>query len=624
MSDDSFDNPFDDPELRAFMRANRIVHAPGMAAKTLADMAPLLADDGIDLDNLHEDDLDRFNEALARAAERYNLELFTPVGRERTLALDVLRQVALALARDDAPAARAALATVHPEPTDVTPAASHVIGAGVGLLDTWHTHPVLREWMRGPLLAPWGTPGRLAARFVLVYARAGAAFDNLAYLVVRHTGIPLTEGTALAVAACVAATAAARGTDVADAADLLFGDLRHLPSGPAPAPASRPGKRAPKAGRHVSGNPAKRDQAHADRMLVRDFAAWLADQDLIAAPTVQAEIGVFETVLTTAMPGQNSLAVPDGLVEMLDQVFAMGEDDDIDMTESLLAMLGDYADFRMGTAPDPSVWTEASVAVERALQDGQPVMGILKRISADDAEIDPEERRAALLATRPAAAVPRLLEWLGEGRKITSTGGVRRADITEVAAMIGVEAVGVSKRPPYSPGALEPTALAALSMWDVVPLAAWWEALVDTEVIRTGTTVVHPGPAAKAWRDGAPPVALADELVGLYVINVLTHAPGSPAFLDYDILRLTLVRLLEILEPEVQFEDAPEEGAFLRSVLAARSSHNLENLVEMGLLVRGDDGGLTAPPALRGVLARALMAASAVVERMYGEPDDQY
>jgi hypothetical protein len=55
-----------------------IRRAPGMAQEMLREMAPLLAEEGIDLDNVP--DLETLNRAMARAVERRNLELFSPVG----------------------------------------------------------------------------------------------------------------------------------------------------------------------------------------------------------------------------------------------------------------------------------------------------------------------------------------------------------------------------------------------------------------------------------------------------------------------------------------------------------------------------------------------------------------
>ena len=71
-------SPFDAPEFAAAMAEKGVVHRPGVAAEIMQGLAPLLAAEGIDLENPDEDvDLDTLNAALARATEQYNLELLT-------------------------------------------------------------------------------------------------------------------------------------------------------------------------------------------------------------------------------------------------------------------------------------------------------------------------------------------------------------------------------------------------------------------------------------------------------------------------------------------------------------------------------------------------------------------
>ena len=65
-------NIFDDPEVKAAMAAAGVVHKPGVAQEVLRDLAPFLAEDGIDLNDLGDTDLDGLNAALARATARYN------------------------------------------------------------------------------------------------------------------------------------------------------------------------------------------------------------------------------------------------------------------------------------------------------------------------------------------------------------------------------------------------------------------------------------------------------------------------------------------------------------------------------------------------------------------------
>lgn len=65
-------NIFDDPEVKAAMAAAGVVHQPGVAQEVLRDLAPFLAEEGIDLNDLGDTSLDSVNAALARASERYN------------------------------------------------------------------------------------------------------------------------------------------------------------------------------------------------------------------------------------------------------------------------------------------------------------------------------------------------------------------------------------------------------------------------------------------------------------------------------------------------------------------------------------------------------------------------
>jgi len=75
-----------------------VKHVPGMAQELMDELAPLLAAEGIDLNNPPED-LDVFNAALRSASERRNMELFIPVGEERVRALvlvfSAIKQVAM-------------------------------------------------------------------------------------------------------------------------------------------------------------------------------------------------------------------------------------------------------------------------------------------------------------------------------------------------------------------------------------------------------------------------------------------------------------------------------------------------------------------------------------------------
>ena len=59
---------------------------PGMANELLHQLAPLLAEEGIDVNNIDVPDPGTLQQALGRAIERHNMAMFTPVGHARELA----------------------------------------------------------------------------------------------------------------------------------------------------------------------------------------------------------------------------------------------------------------------------------------------------------------------------------------------------------------------------------------------------------------------------------------------------------------------------------------------------------------------------------------------------------
>src|SRR5260370_1003523 len=109
---------------------------PGLAGQTLRELAPLLAEEGIDVDNIDVPDPGTLQAALNRAVERHNMTRFTPVGQARDLAVTTLRPVIEALAGGDTTGAAAILAQVQPAPPDNTTATlAACIGVALGLLD---------------------------------------------------------------------------------------------------------------------------------------------------------------------------------------------------------------------------------------------------------------------------------------------------------------------------------------------------------------------------------------------------------------------------------------------------------------------------------------------------------
>src|SRR5512142_1893060 len=111
---------------------------PGMADELLRELAPLLAEEGIDVSNIDVPDLDTLQEALNRAAERHNITMFTPAGHERELAAVTMRLAAEAIAAGDTTLAADVLDQAQPESPDGGAATvAGCTGLALGLLDQW-------------------------------------------------------------------------------------------------------------------------------------------------------------------------------------------------------------------------------------------------------------------------------------------------------------------------------------------------------------------------------------------------------------------------------------------------------------------------------------------------------
>lgn len=199
---------------------------PGMAREMLRELAPLLAEEGIHLDENGElsdvdvPDLPTLQRVLDRAVERQNLALFTPTGTARELAAAALRRVTEAIAAGDT--ARAAVVLeddVVPEsPDDTVATVAGCTGVALGLLDEWLSgrEPAAPARLAAHTRLPAGHwTGEGAATDVLALAAKGRAFRSLHTLTVRQGGYHLLYGSALALAAATLAWAQQTGTELA-------------------------------------------------------------------------------------------------------------------------------------------------------------------------------------------------------------------------------------------------------------------------------------------------------------------------------------------------------------------------------------------------------------------------
>jgi hypothetical protein len=195
---------------------------PGLAAEMLRELAPLLAEEGIDVAALtgadadgEVPDLETLQAALNRAVERHNMALFTPVGPARDLALTTLRLAVEAITTGDDMLATAVLNQAEPEsPDGTTPTVAGCIGVGLDVIDNFLGGPDPRapKTVRGRVRLPAGHwSGERAAADILALAAKGRAFRSLDTLMIRQGGEQILHGVTIALAATVTAWSAQTG-----------------------------------------------------------------------------------------------------------------------------------------------------------------------------------------------------------------------------------------------------------------------------------------------------------------------------------------------------------------------------------------------------------------------------
>ena len=193
---------------------------PGLANEMLRELAPLLAEEGIDVDNIDVPDLETLQAAMNRAVERQNMALFSPVGPAREIAVVTLRLVVEAILDHNTTGAAAILEQVQPEsPDDSVATVAGCIGAALGLLDEWlsgqdpNTPTNLARQTRLPA-GHW--VGERAATDIIDLARKGRAFRSLDSLIIGQGSLNVLYGSTLALAAATQGWSLQAGTPVAE------------------------------------------------------------------------------------------------------------------------------------------------------------------------------------------------------------------------------------------------------------------------------------------------------------------------------------------------------------------------------------------------------------------------
>ncbi|AMB59174.1 hypothetical protein [Microterricola viridarii] len=263
----------------------------------------------------------------------------------------------------------------------------------------------------------------------------------------------------------------------------------------------------------------------------------------------------------------------DEMAAEFDNEFGRGE-----RLEALVDVLAHYLDFLSETdswrASDANFEASYQVLDDTTFADFRT--GVLGALFAalEDAPVVPADAQLQALHQLPIiTGVDGVLDWIGRGKPVTGTGGLRLADIAPVAALIDHNVVGKKGASaanagdadmemaldamlgrPHSAG--EPAVVG--SMWDDAPLSTWWIALSLTGILDVGNTVARPGVAAARWRsaDAAEHLAARIDFIDQYVQEWFENE----AELDLEATPHVLLRVLTMLASAVTPEVLPELG----------------------------------------------------------------
>jgi len=253
-----------------------------------------------------------------------------------------------------------------------------------------------------------------------------------------------------------------------------------------------------------------------------------------------------------------------------------------------------------GVFDGPDVLEDLTAAIATGIASIDFVPGDTVPLTVPDARLE----LTALLSTPLLTRMSALVEWVRPGRKITSTGAIRRSDTADWVRRFGI--VAAADSPPNS-------------MWDWPELAAPWSIAGAGGMIDISTTKARPGPNSDVFDTADLPTQIlcAREAVDL-LLEGLVDSGDEPSELDQAVAALLLPVLAVMCRPEgVDLSQlrslaraAPDEKGADYSQAVTRILLSLVlNIIAMlegwGLLVVAD-GRTSIPPALRPALVQAI------------------
>ena len=227
----------------------------------------------------------------------------------------------------------------------------------------------------------------------------------------------------------------------------------------------------------------------------------------------------------------------------------------------------------------------------------------------DIPELSDEEQDRAFQELPVLQLTGRLLEWIGAGKDVTSTGVLRLKDIEGAAGAVGVKARGKKTRKgPLSEGEgaaeADPESFEVGSMHEVPVLREIWAALVDIDALSIGSTRASPGAGAESWhsQDLDSRRQIRREFLTVFLASAVMDSgstwedgPRDNATLATVLLKGTTAEPVSVeeIKSAAEINSADE---VLRAFEAMRARTELATLADLGLVEA--DTHYTVPPAV--------------------------
>ncbi|MFK4298337.1 hypothetical protein ABH924_003505 [Arthrobacter sp. GAS37] len=354
--------------------------------------------------------------------------------------------------------------------------------------------------------------------------------------------------------------------------------------------------------------------------LTPDFVHWF--EKFGDAPDALQCLEVVKLFMTTSHAVSNQSSAtridPDtvedaaiGLVGVLDEA---DTDEALDEVYDYLHL---YVDFLSETGRWSGSQEEYSV-VHAFLTEGAPDFPPLNL-----PELTAEEQDQAFRELPVLELANRLLEWLEEGKDVTSTRALRLKDVEGAAAAVGVNAKGKRGGKRTLAPEVEEDGRAqsqsetfeVRSMHDVPVLREIWAALVDSRILSVGATRAVPGAGADSWHSQDPEsrLRIRREFLVVFLASAVMNS-GSIFQEGFDQLLATVLIKGTTGEPmgveELSKSAEPGAGDDIFLAFSARRTRiQLAKLAELGLIQVDTHYTVSpvviqcVPPALALVLA---------------------